>query len=178
LRHGDLWVVQDDVGNLPFDALVSCDDEYGRMWTGAAAEIKLLAGDEVERMPDEVERRLGSVWVTAAGGLRAKKIVHVAAMDRRGRATIDVVGNSVAAALDAARRETDLKSIGIPVIGWGSGEPDLIEWGVAIARAAIVSLNETSERCPHPLSVVLTIDDEDDREREVTEIRKAIAAPD
>jgi O-acetyl-ADP-ribose deacetylase (regulator of RNase III) len=175
-RHGDLWVVQDEVGDVPFDAIVSCDDEDGRMWTGAAAEIKLRAGDEVERMPDEVVRRLGSAWVTDGGALVADKIVHVAAMDRNGRAPLDLVSSSVAAALSRARRETGVGSIGIPVIGWGAGELDLVEWGVTMARAAIDFLDETREPCPPLLSVVLIIDDEDDRENEITEIRKALVS--
>lgn len=175
LRHGDLWVVQDVITSLPFKAIVSCDDVEGNMWTDPAVELKAAAGDEVERKAiEEAPLQLGRAWDTTAGALRFERIVHVATMDRRGKAELGVARECLRSALTLAQT-MKIESLAVPAMGWGPADIELPVWLASIAQEAIAVLDRRSDLPTSPLSVVLVIDDEDDREREIRDLVRTVS---
>ena len=176
-----LFVVEDDITNVAVEAIVSNDDVDGRMYTVISSAIKAAAGQEVEDESIEHGRAaLGDAWSTAAGSLRKplKRIVHVAAIDRRGNSSIEIVVRCVRSALDVARRE-QLESLAIAAFGTGPSDGvrqviNLGEWLAAVGPAILKDL-EQSPGDP-PLTVLLVLYEPGDFQARVAELEDAVLA--
>jgi O-acetyl-ADP-ribose deacetylase (regulator of RNase III) len=166
--RGDLYIVEGDVTTFTIDAVVSNDDVDGRMWAAVASSIKLAAGSEVEHESvGHGPYRLGSAWVTDAGSLPIHKVIHVAAMDRRGkRGGLDTVRKCVVAALHEAIRE-ELDSVGLGAIGTGTALPTipLDDWLTGVTSDIVEFFDKDRGRL---LKVLIVLYEPDDFDAAVT----------
>jgi O-acetyl-ADP-ribose deacetylase (regulator of RNase III)/predicted RNA-binding Zn-ribbon protein involved in translation (DUF1610 family) len=177
--HPQLLIIEDDVTNIAVEAVVSNDDVDGRMYTVIASAIKAAAGQQVEDESIEHGRAaLGDAWSTAAGALRKplKRIVHVAAVDRRGNSSIEVVVDCVRSALGVARHQK-LESLAIAAFGTGTGDGrrqviDLDDWLSAVGPAIVSDLQE-SPGSP-PLAVLLVLYGPEDFAARVELLKSAV----
>jgi O-acetyl-ADP-ribose deacetylase (regulator of RNase III)/predicted RNA-binding Zn-ribbon protein involved in translation (DUF1610 family) len=175
-----LLVIEHDITNVAVEAIVSNDDVDGRMYTVIASAIKAAAGQQVE--DESIERgraALGDAWSTAAGALRKplKRIVHTAAMDRRGHSGTAIVVKCVRSALRVAREEK-IESLGIPAFGTGprdSGRPviHLAEWLRAVGPAIVQDLQESPG--DPALTVLLVLYEPEDFIGAVNQLDEAVA---
>jgi O-acetyl-ADP-ribose deacetylase (regulator of RNase III) len=138
---GDVWVVDADVTRLDVNAVMSNDDVDGRMWTEIARSIRVAAGPDVEHLArNRLPFHLGDAWVTGAGNMQADGIIHVAAMNRRGESTIDVIGDCLRKGLKLADEE-QYESLAVAPIGSGPNAIDLDLWLDGFARVAVEHLS-------------------------------------
>jgi O-acetyl-ADP-ribose deacetylase len=163
-----LWLLSGDLTALAVDAIVSSDDHSGRMQADTAFAIKRLAGSEVEdESVSNGPYREGMAWITEAGSLGVKRIVHVRATMQNGVASVQLVRLSVQNALALAVLH-ELGSIAFPALGSGSGRLSVPVSAVAIATEVRAFLDEASNKC----DVVLVIYNEAD----VDEIREQLTS--
>lgn len=176
--RGDLWIIEGDIAHLEVDAVISNDDVDGRMWAQVARAIKSAAGEGIERLAQEGKPfPLGHAWMTPAGGLRQMKgIIHVASMSRRGKVDLEVIRESLAAALAVASKE-GYESLGVAPIGSG---PTTIDPGVWYRMFAEVVVEHFSSRKSvvaggsPKLSIVLVLFEPLDFQCEVERMEAAI----
>jgi predicted RNA-binding Zn-ribbon protein involved in translation (DUF1610 family) len=174
-----LLIIEDDVTNVAVEGIVSNDDVDGRMYTVIASAIKAAAGQQVADESIEHGRAaLGDAWSTGAGALRKplKRIVHVAAMDRRGDSSIDVVVKCVRSALRVARHDR-LESLAIAAFGTSTGDSrrkviDLDAWLSAVGPAIVKDLKESPG--DPPLAVLLVLYRPDDFAGRVEQLEEAV----
>jgi O-acetyl-ADP-ribose deacetylase (regulator of RNase III) len=140
---GRLFAIDGDVTTFAVDAVVSNDDVEGRMWAAVSSSIKTVAGYDVER--DSVGRgpyQLGSAWFTYAGNLPIKGIIHVAAMDRRGKNNgLETIEQCVGSALKEARKR-GMRSLALPAVGTGPNAISLEAWLRQISRVVVTHLRK------------------------------------
>jgi len=117
----DLEILQGDITRVKADAIVNAADTSLRMGGGVAGAIKRAGGEEIEneavaKAPIEV----GGAVATTAGRLRAKYVIHAAAMSWEGHrmATEESIRDSLRNSLRIAD-ELECKTIEIPAIGCG-----------------------------------------------------------
>lgn len=171
---GQIYVIQGDVTTFVVDAVVSNDDVAGRMWAAVASSIKAAGGPDIET--ESVSwgpYPLGTAWVTDGGGtLRARKVIHVAAMDRQGMSHgIPTIQACVRAALNKANEE-QVNSLAVATIGTGTQAIALKKWLERVS-AEIVSFLRAEGR--QDLDVLLVLYETSDFESAVTQLRLEIA---
>ncbi len=131
-----LEVVQGDITACAVDAIVNAANN--RLWMGAgvAGAIKRRGGQVIE---DEAVRQapipVGEAVVTGAGVLKARYVIHAAAM---GQDLATNAGLIHQATLNSLRRASDLglASIALPALGTGVG-------GFPVDEAAQVMIEAT-----------------------------------
>lgn len=117
----DTEILHGDITKLQADAIVNAADTSLRMGGGVAGAIKRAGGQEIE---DEAVSKgpvkVGAAVATTAGKLKAKYVIHAAAMDweTHRKATEESIRNSLGNSL-AIADELGCKTIGIPAIGCG-----------------------------------------------------------
>jgi len=110
-----------DIADAEADAIVNAADTSLRMGGGVASALKRKGGQEIE---DEAMKQapigLGKAIATSAGSLKAKHVIHAAAMpeDTFQRATADSISQATRHALELAD-ELECKSIAVPAVGCG-----------------------------------------------------------
>lgn len=174
-EFGELWLVADRVANLPVAAVLCPDDIAGHMWSDAAVEIRRASGQDVQRQAiDAASATVGKAWITNAGALPFEAVIHVAAMDRAGETQLQIALACIAEALELAR-ERGLRSLAIPLAGWGPREIDQEEWQAAVAADAADFLTRGPLSQMAPMSVLLALPQADDLNTRSTEIEAAIS---
>lgn len=114
-------ILHGDITKLAADAIVNAADTSLRMGGGVAGAIKRAGGQEIE---DEAVAKgpvkVGAAVATTAGKLKAKYVIHAAAMDweTHRTATEESIRNSLRNSL-AIADELECKSIALPAIGCG-----------------------------------------------------------
>lgn len=114
-------ILHGDITKLQADAIVNAADTSLRMGGGVAGAIKRAGGWEIE---DEAVAKgpvkVGAAVATTAGKLKAKYVIHAAAMDweTHRKATEESIRNSLGNSL-AIADELECKSIALPAIGCG-----------------------------------------------------------
>lgn len=173
-KRGTVWVIEGDITQLAVEAIVSDDDVQGRMWAQVAAAIKRAGGAEVERLA-QVGRpfRLGHAWVTEAGDLPLKGIIHVASMDRHGESDPRFVRTSLTAALERAT-ESGFGSIGVAAIGAGPAAIDRTDWFKIFAGVTVRHLRDLAHEPAEELAIVLVLFEPPDFEADVEALRRAM----
>lgn len=174
-----LLVIEDDLTNVAVEGIVSNDDVDGRMYTVIASAIKASAGEQVE--DESIEHghsSPGDAWSTGAGALRKplRRIIHVAAMDRRGDSGLDIVLDCVRSALSVARDE-GLASLALAAFGTGPGDGrrkviELGDWLRAVGPAIVEDLK--ARPGDPPLAVLLVLYEPDDFEWCVRQLDNAV----
>jgi len=121
INHTTLELIQSDITELATDAIVNAANNHLWMGAGVAGAIKRAGGQEIE---DEAVARgpipIGEAAVTGGGRLRARYVIHAAAMGRDLRTDADKVRQATQNSLRRAD-ELALKSIAFPALGTGVG---------------------------------------------------------
>jgi O-acetyl-ADP-ribose deacetylase (regulator of RNase III) len=192
--YGDdrkFYVIEGDITTFEIDALISNDDEDGRMWTLVASSIKAAAGNDVEyESISHGPYRLGSAWLTHGGNLPTSRgIIHVAAMDRNGKSKgLETIRKCLWAALELAVKK-EIESVAFAAMGTAprvieketgtitssaAGSPPglikLDDWLKDIAPLVGKFLRETSVK----LTVLLVLYGQDDFPARVEMLKKEI----
>ena len=132
---GSITLIEGDITEQEVDAIVNAANTELILGTGVAGAIREKGGPSIQQECDEHGPiDLGGAAVTGAGDLRARYVVHAAAMPPGGAADEESVRGALRASLDLAA-ERGFGSIAIPAIGTGVG-------GFGLQRCAEVSLEE------------------------------------
>jgi O-acetyl-ADP-ribose deacetylase (regulator of RNase III) len=172
-----LLVIDDDITNLAVQAIVSNDDVDGRMYTVVASTIRAAAGQQVEDLSiDHGRASLGEAWFTHAGRLsRLKGIIHVAAVNRRGKTKISVIRKCVKAALDKAV-EQGCESVALATFGVerATADREVITpetWFNEVVPVIVKYLNKLPRSTR--LAVLLVLFEPEDLDKSVKQVRHA-----
>jgi O-acetyl-ADP-ribose deacetylase len=131
-----LKVVQGDITECAVDAIVNAANDHLWMGAGVAGAIKRKGGQIIE---DEAVRQgpipVGEAVVTRAGSLRARYVIHAAAMGQDLETNADLIHHATMNCLKRAT-ELGLTSVALPALGTGVG-------GFPVNEAARVMIDAT-----------------------------------
>jgi O-acetyl-ADP-ribose deacetylase (regulator of RNase III) len=147
IRHVDLV-------SFEGDGIVVPTNSYGLMVDGHAADVKAVAGEEVEaEATSSAPIAVGAAIGTDPGRLSVQKLIHVPVVEQPGlRVGIENVRRATRAGLLAANH-FELATIAIPGFGYG-------ENGIPYDETARAILDEVRAfRNPYPTKVVLVSED-------------------
>jgi O-acetyl-ADP-ribose deacetylase len=136
-----LEAVQGDITTYAVDAIVNAANTHLWMGAGVAGAIKRQGGQIIE---DEAVRQgpipVGEAVVTGGGLLKARYVIHAAAMGPDLVTNADLIRQ---ATINSLRRATDLglASLALPALGTGVG-------GFAVDEAARVMVDATCNVLP------------------------------
>jgi O-acetyl-ADP-ribose deacetylase len=131
-----LEVVQGDITTCAVDAIVNAANNHLWMGAGVAGAIKRQGGQVIE---DEAVRQgpipVGAAVVTGGGWLKARYVIHAAAMGQDLVTNADLIHQ---ATINSLRQGTDLglTSMALPALGTGVG-------GFPVDEAARVMIDAT-----------------------------------
>lgn len=139
------------------DALVNAANNNGWMGGGVAGALRRAGGQEIE---DEAVAKgpvdVGEAWVTGAGSLEAKYVIHAAVMAMDFNTDFDKIYRSTRETFKRAD-ELGLRSLAIPAFGTGVGrfppgkaaeamlkalKEHLADSGTSVNRMSFVLYNE------------------------------------
>ena len=131
-------VVRGDITDQVTEAIVNAANNHLWMGAGVAGAIKRKGGDEIEREavtqgPIEV----GEAILTSGGKLKARYVIHAAAMGQDLRTDIDKIRMSTHNSLVLADKH-QIASVSIPALGTGVG-------GFSIFHCAKIMITEAVE---------------------------------
>ena len=122
-----------DITQLDADAIVNAANNHLWMGSGVAGAIKRAGGVEIEREAmSKGPIAVGEAVVTGAGRLKARCVIHAAAMGQDLRADAEKIRAATVNSLKRAD-ELELKRIALPALGTGVG-------GFSYSRAAEVMI--------------------------------------
>jgi len=139
----EITLYKGDITKLDTDAIVNAANNRLWMGGGVAGAIKRAGGEEIER--EAVSKgpiQVGEAVATGAGRLKARYVIHAAAMgyDERGRMippTEETIRQATRNSLLRAE-ELGLKSIAFPALGTGVG-------GFPLKEAARIMIQTVKE---------------------------------
>ena len=132
----EVVVVQGDLSRFSADALVNAASTSLEMNGGVAAALRKHGGKDIEEEAlESAPLEKGQAVATSAGKLDAKFVVHAAAIDSTGSATVDSVKTAFRNALELAD-SLECETLAVPAIGAGAG-------GFALEQSAELLLKET-----------------------------------
>lgn len=117
----EILLARGDIAQQDADAIVNAANNHLWMGAGVAGAIKRAGGQEIER--EAVAKGpipIGEAIATGAGRLRARYVIHAAAMGRDLRTDADKIRQATQNSLRRAD-ELALKSIAFPALGTGVG---------------------------------------------------------
>lgn len=131
-------VLQGDITEVEADAIVNAANNHLWMGAGVAGAIKRKGGQIIE---DEAIQKgpipVGEAVVTGAGALKAKYVIHAAAMGQDLKTDATKISQATANSLLRAK-ELGVKSIAFPALGTGVG-------GFPVEEAGKIMLQITRE---------------------------------
>lgn len=133
-----ITLYQGDITQLETDAIVNAANNALWMGAGVAGAIKRRGGDEIER--EAVSKGpipVGEAVVTRAGRLKAKYVIHAAAMGQDLVTDVTKIRNATVNSLLRAE-ELGIKSIAFPALGTGVG-------GFSYEKAAEIMIGTVQE---------------------------------
>jgi len=147
-------VEQGDISGYDGDGVVNAANNHLRMGAGVAGALSRRGGDVIQRECDEHIRlhgplEVGGAAVTGGGDLRARWVIHAAAMGDRPPSG-DTISSSTREALSLAV-EKGMKSVAFPVLGSGIGGFPFQE----AARVMVREIRAHGEAHELPETVVL-----------------------
>lgn len=121
IGDGELTILQGDITEQPTDAIVNAANNHLWMGAGVAGALKRKGGEEIEREavaqgPIEV----GQAVLTSGGKLKAKYVIHAAAMGQDLRTDADKIKTATHQSLLIAEKQ-QLSSTSFPALGTGIG---------------------------------------------------------
>lgn len=120
-RMAEITLYQGDITQLTTEAIVNAANTHLWMGAGVAGAIKRAGGAEIER--EAVSKGpipVGEAVVTGAGQLKARYVIHAAAMGQDLRTDAEKIRAATANSLKRAD-ELGLRSIAFPALGTGVG---------------------------------------------------------
>ena len=134
-------VIEGDISTFEGDAVVNAANNHLRLGTGVAGAIADRGGGVIQEECDEILRRdgpleVGGAAITSGGNLRARFVIHAAAMGDL-PVTPESIRNATRNALELAE-EYGLLSIAFPILGTGVG-------GFPFSAAARIMAQEIKE---------------------------------
>lgn len=118
---GELRVVQGDITEQTTEAIVNAANNHLWMGSGVAGAIKRKGGEAIEReavVQGPVD--IGQAVATSGGKLKAKYVIHAAAMGQDLRTDAQKIKNATHNSLHLADRK-EILSISFPALGTGVG---------------------------------------------------------
>jgi len=117
-------VVEGDISTFDGDAVVNAANNHLRMGTGVAGALAKRGGGVIQEECDEILRRdgpleVGGAAITGGGKLRARYVIHAAAMGDL-PVSPESIRNATRSALVVAE-ENGIRSIAFPLLGAGVG---------------------------------------------------------
>jgi O-acetyl-ADP-ribose deacetylase (regulator of RNase III) len=112
-------LMKGDITKIAADAIINAANNELWMGAGVAGAIKRKGGIKIEE--EAISKgpiKHGSAIETTAGNLKAKFVIHAAAMRSDGYITEDTLRNSVIESINIAEK-LQLESIAFPAIGTG-----------------------------------------------------------
>ena len=121
IEDGELSVIQGDITEQPSEAIVNAANNHLWMGAGVAGAIKRKGGEEIEQEavaqgPIEV----GQAVITSGGKLKARHVIHAAAMGQDFHTDAEKIRSATHNALLLADSKHIL-SISLPALGTGVG---------------------------------------------------------
>ena len=119
--NATLEVVQGDITEMDVDAVVNPANNHLWMGGGVAGIIKLKGGEEIEK--EAVKQgpvKVGSTVLTSGGALKAKYVIHAAAMGQDLRASEATIRTASQNSLNLAE-EQGFHSLAFPAVATGAG---------------------------------------------------------
>ncbi|TYP56727.1 macro domain-containing protein [Thermosediminibacter litoriperuensis] len=118
-------VVIGDITKAEADVIVNAANGLGPMGGGVALAIKKAGGkvieDEAVRVCREMDPQPGDVYVTTAGGLKAKYVFHAVTMKKPAEpSSVEIVRKCLQSLLEKAR-QMGVKSMVLPALATGVG---------------------------------------------------------
>jgi len=144
----ELEVREGDIAEVEADAIANAANDHLWMGAGVAGALKRAGGEEIEweaMAQGPIER--GSAVATSAGRLRARYVVHGAAMGQDLRTDRDLVRRTTRSCLELAD-ELGCRSLALPAFGTGVG-------GFALAECARLMVGEARSFEPRSLERVI-----------------------
>jgi O-acetyl-ADP-ribose deacetylase len=133
--HTSLEIVQGDIADQDTEAIVNAANNYLWMGSGVAGAIKRKGGEEIEREATaQAPVEVGNAVITSGGKLKAKFVIHAAAMGQDLHTDSDKVKLATYNSLRLVESK-EIKSISFPAIGTGVG-------GFSIFQCANIMINE------------------------------------
>jgi len=117
-------VVEGDISTFEGDAVVNAANNHLRMGSGVAGALASRGGGVIQEECDEILRRdgpleVGGAAITGAGKLRARYVIHAAAMGDL-PVSPESIRNATRSALEVAE-ENGVLSLAFPILGTGVG---------------------------------------------------------
>lgn len=121
IGHAALEIIQGNVAEQDTEAVVNAANNYLWMGSGVAGAIKHKGGEEIEREAmAQAPIEVGGAIITSGGKLKAKFVIHAAAMGQDLHTDANKVKLSTLNSLRLAEAK-EIKSISFPAIGTGVG---------------------------------------------------------
>jgi len=139
---GSISICQDDITELDVDAVVNAANNHLWMGAGVAGAIKRAGGQEIEN--EAVKKGpipVGEAIVTGAGRLKAKYVIHAAAMGQDLQTDASKIRAATRNSLLRAE-ELRLKSVAFPALGTGVG-------GFSVSEAARIMIDAVRDHFAH-----------------------------
>jgi len=119
-----LRVIEGDISTFDGDAVVNAANNHLRLGTGVAGAIASRGGGAIQDECDEIVRengplKVGEAAITGGGNLKARFVIHAAAMG-----DLPVSPETIRSATEAAlalAEEHQIRSLAFPVLGTGVG---------------------------------------------------------
>ncbi len=149
-----LEVAQGDITECAVDAVVNAANNHLWMGAGVAGAIKRKGGQVIE---DEAVRQgpipVGEAVVTGGGALKARYVIHTAAMGQDLITNADLIHQATVNSLKRAT-ELGLQSIALPALGTGVGGFPIHEAAHVMVEATLAFLRRAPQG---PLQRVLFV---------------------
>ena len=135
-----LEVVRGDITECAVDAIVNAANNHLWMGAGVAGAIKREGGQVIE---DEAVRQgpipVGEAVVTRGGALKARYVIHAAAMGQDLLTSADLIRQATVNSLKRAH-ELSLETLALPALGTGVGGFSIDEAAHVMVEATLTSL--------------------------------------
>jgi O-acetyl-ADP-ribose deacetylase (regulator of RNase III) len=134
-------VVEGDISTFEGDAVVNAANNHLRLGSGVAGALARKGGGAIQEECDEILRRdgplpVGGAAITGGGNLRARYVIHAAAMGDL-PVSPESIRNATRSALELAE-ENGILSLAFPILGTGVG-------GFPFSEAARIMVEEIQE---------------------------------
>ena len=118
---GRIELVEGDITEQDVDAIVNAANSALVLGAGVAGAIRAKGGPSIQEECDAIGPiEVGDAAVTGAGDLRARYVIHAAAMPPGGSADEESIAASVRRSLELAN-ERGCRKVAVPAIGAGIG---------------------------------------------------------
>ncbi len=135
------------------DAIVNPANSAGIMGGGVAGAIKRAGGQEIENEArSKAPGVVGAAWVTGAGSLPARHVIHAATMDLDFRTDAEKIRLATRNAMIRAS-EIGARVVAFPAMGTGVGGFPLAE-SASLMREEILTFSDTPS-APDEIRIVL-----------------------